>query len=211
VGRVREAGRRQCRLGLPVALGRAPGIVVPAGLAARYARLFDAPAIAALLVRGFDTYREWAPGWDPPATLAAAQVVGWSRSLAERERWTVVVEEHASPAEPVAVAKPVAVASFAQARTGTGGRAEPIEGLAHLGALFVERRWWGRGVAPALLEAATAEMAARGFARGRLLVPAGHARACALYARHGWEPVDERFDERIGLPLLELRRDLTAG
>ena len=205
MARVRGPRRRQRRLGLPVALDGSPVIALPAGLAARYARLFDAPALAALLVRGFETYREWAPGWEPPATLPAAQIAGWSRSLAERERWTVVVEEHASPAEPVAVA------SFAQARTGTGGRGDPIDGLAHLGALFVERRWWGRGVAPALLDAATAEMAARGFARGRLLVPAGHGRARALYARHGWEPVDERFDERIRLPLLELQREVTAG
>jgi GNAT superfamily N-acetyltransferase len=156
-------------------------------------------------MRGFATYREWAPEWQPPRALAAAQLAGWSRSLTERDRWTVVVEETASGAAPVAVA------SFAQARTKPGGAGEPIAGLAHLGALFVDRRWWGRGVAPALLEAATGEMAARGFERGRLLVPADHARARALYARHGWRPVDQRFDERIGLQLVELALDLTAG
>src|SRR4051794_33182136 len=103
-------------------------------------------------MRGFETYREWAPDWEPPASLGAAQLAGWSRSLSERGRWTVVAEEDGAGTEPVAVA------SFAQARTGTGGRGEPIDGLAHLGALFVERRWWGRGVAPALLDAAIAEM-----------------------------------------------------
>jgi GNAT superfamily N-acetyltransferase len=153
-------------------------------------------------MRGFATYPEWAPDWRPPADLAAAQHAGWSRSLLEPERWTVVVEDGADV---------VAVVSFAQARSAPMGMGEPVPGVAHVGALFVDRAWWGRGVAPALLARATEEMAARGYERGRLIVPERHARARALYARAGWETVGPWSDDRLGLPLLELGKRLRRG
>jgi GNAT superfamily N-acetyltransferase len=103
------------------------------------------------------------------------------------------------------------VASFGRAHAELGGGGEPIPGVAHLGALFVDREWWGRGVAPALLRAAVREMTARGFERGRLIVPEGHRRARALYAREGWEPVGPWFDDRFGLPLVELGLALHPG
>lgn len=129
----------------------------------------------------------------------AAQREGWPRSLRQDDRWTAVVESSTGTA---------AVASFGQARTARAGEGEPLPGVAHLGALFVDRDWWGRGVGRALLAAASAEMTERGFRRGRLIVPEGNTRARDLYARGGWETVGPWRDEVFGLPLLELRLDL---
>jgi GNAT superfamily N-acetyltransferase len=80
--------------------------------------------------------------------------------------------------------------------------------VAHVGAVFVARDWWGRGIARTLLAAATAEMTDRGYERARLIVPRDHARARDLYERNGWQTVGPWRDERLGLPLLELGLDL---
>jgi ribosomal protein S18 acetylase RimI-like enzyme len=169
---------------------------LPAGLTARPARPGDAGAIADLLMRGFATYADWAPDWSSPDDLDALQHHGWARSLAQPDRWTAVVEAHG---------RITAVCSFGQAMTAPGGDGDPIPAMAHVGAVFVDREWWGRGIARALLGVATAEIASRGFEQARLIVPEGNERARRLYARNGWETVGTWDDERLGLPLLELR------
>jgi GNAT superfamily N-acetyltransferase len=150
-------------------------------------------------MRGFATYSDWAPDWSPAEDLDAQQRAGWARSLAQPDRWTAVVEAHSRIA---------AVCSFGPAMTAPAGEGEPIPGMAHVGAVFVDREWWGRGIARALLLAATEEIAARGFQRARLIVPEGHERARRLYARNGWQTVGPWHDERLQLPLLELRLPL---
>lgn len=152
-------------------------------------------------MRGFATYPEWAPGWEPPDGLDRLQHSLWPRSLEQPERWTVVVE---------AETRLVAVVSFGQARTARAGQGDPIPGLAHLGALFVDREWWGRGVGRGLLVAATSEIAARGYERARLIVPVGNERARELYRQNGWEAVGPWPDDTFGLDLLELRLEPTG-
>jgi GNAT superfamily N-acetyltransferase len=150
-------------------------------------------------MRGFATYADWAPEWSPPEDLDAHQQALWPRSLEQPDRWTAVVE---------ASDRIVAVCSFAPAMTAPAGEGDPIPGMAHVGALFVDREWWARGIARVLLEAATKEIAVRGFERARLIVPEGNERARRLYARNGWEAVGPWDDDRFGLPLLELRLHL---
>ena len=80
-----------------------------------------------------------------------------------------------------------------------------IPGLAHLWQLFVLPEWWGRGVAPALHDAAVLEMRRRGYREGRLLTPSLHARARRFYERRGWYAVGEEWNEHLRLMLCEYR------
>jgi GNAT superfamily N-acetyltransferase len=84
-----------------------------------------------------------------------------------------------------------------------------VDGLAHVWAIFVTESRWGTGVAAALLDAVTAEMAGRGYREARLFTPAAHARARRFYAREGWaergEPVPV---PELRLDMVELRRAL---
>jgi len=94
--------------------------------------------------------------------------------------------------------------------TPAGGRtSEPVAGLAHLWMLFVRERWWGTGLAGALLGRATEEAAAQRYEAMRLHTPAAHARARAFYEREGWLPVaDPAYEPALGLDLVEYRRRL---
>ncbi|GJG86207.1 N-acetyltransferase [Gemmatimonadetes bacterium T265] len=89
-----------------------------------------------------------------------------------------------------------------------GGRTAPLVGYAHLVAgpapaavtgpapielkrLYVDRRWHGRGVAAALMDAALVAAAARGARTVWLGVWERNARAAAFYAKHGFARVGE--------------------
>lgn len=85
----------------------------------------------------------------------------------------------------------------------------PIARLAHVWAVFAAPSHWGRGVAPAVLDALVAEMRRRGYAEARLFTPALQARARAFYAREGWREVSgPDWVESLGLDTVELRRPL---
>jgi GNAT superfamily N-acetyltransferase len=60
--------------------------------------------------------------------------------------------------------------------------------VAELVALYVDPGTWRRGVGSALLEAAEAEAAARGYAQLSLWTFAENERARSFYQRHGWAP-----------------------
>jgi GNAT superfamily N-acetyltransferase len=160
----------------------------------RPATLDDVPAAYAVVREGFASYRSFGvPGWEPPhepmhemdARLAAG--------------WGVVAED----ADAV-----VGFGAFEQARAGPREGPE-VPGLAHVWAIFVRETHWGAGVATALLEAVTAEIAGRGYAEARLFTPALQARARRFYAREGWTERGEPFAvEALGLDMVELRRPL---
>jgi GNAT superfamily N-acetyltransferase len=87
--------------------------------------------------------------------------------------------------------------------------ARPVEepGLCHLRNLYVDRAHWGSGLARALMEAAVADAAERGFGALRLFVAEGQARARRFYEREGWRPEGEPFfDAAPGLTMVEYRR-----
>jgi ribosomal-protein-alanine N-acetyltransferase len=162
---------------------------------ARPATAADAEPIAELLMRGFETYTEWAPEWSPTEELREEQRRAWHEGLTQPEPWTVVAEAEGGV---------IAVARFGPARTDrTGG--DRIAGMAHFGALFVDPRWWGSGVAQMLLSDAIREMRKRGYESVRLLVPEGNERARRLYARHGFEPLGPWSEKLFGLEVVELR------
>ena len=82
----------------------------------------------------------------------------------------------------------VGFASFRQAYEGVPPAATGpvLEGVAHVGAVFVSPAHWRRGIARRMLEVAEDAMRERGFARAILWTPEG-APAERLYSSLGWE------------------------
>jgi GNAT superfamily N-acetyltransferase len=117
--------------------------------------------------------------------------------LARDDVWCLIAEEDGALAGHVAIMDATRHQRFP---------AEP--GTAHLWQLFVRAPWWGSGLATQLLAAAVDEARARGYARMRLVTPAGQARARRFYEREGWS-AGEPFDDReLGLAIVEYRRDV---
>jgi GNAT superfamily N-acetyltransferase len=166
----------------------------------RCATSADVDVLLGHVQAGFDSYLEFAPlGWQPPDAFA------------NRER---AVELLCDPATWALLAldgeRPVGHISFFPGRERSGAplwrSGTPIPGLAHLWQLFVLPAWWGRGIAPALHDAALAEMHVRGYASVRLFTPSLHARARRFYERRRWAPTGEEWSEDLGLMLIEYRR-----
>lgn len=164
----------------------------------RPARPDDADAIVELLMRGFATYSEWEPGWSPTEDLREEQLGAWRSGLRSPDAWTLVAEEDGALA---------AVTRFGPALTDRRS-GDPIPGVAHLGALFVDPAYWGRGIGRDLLGRATEEMRARGYERARLLVPAGNRRAREVYERHDFTAVGPWPESLLGLAVVEYRLEL---
>ncbi|HVQ93507.1 MAG TPA: GNAT family N-acetyltransferase [Mycobacteriales bacterium] len=98
-------------------------------------------------------------------------------------------------------------ASYGPARiTGPAG-ARPVQQAAgELYAINVRPDHWQRGVGRALLTAATAGLAERGFDRAVLWVAAGNQRARAVYEHYGWQPDGSaRTEEVFGVTVDEVR------
>jgi GNAT superfamily N-acetyltransferase len=179
---------------------------VPEPFETRRATVDDLDSILAIVQAGFDSYSEFMPqGWRPPNAYA-----GRERSaelLGDRDTWAVIAEANGHPIGHVA---------FTPARERAEGEAPalssppPIPDLAHLWQLFVTPEWWGRGVAPALHDAALAEMRARGYGGARLFTPTASARARRFYERRGWRAVGEEWFDPLGMTCTEYRIDLAG-
>lgn len=176
-------------------------------IAHRRVAVDDIDALLANVQAGFDTYASFAPdGWQPPnvETWRAATL----ERLSQKTNWALLALDEGRPVGHVA---------FHPARVRLPGDSPPlaearprIQGLAHLGQLFVLPDWWGRGVASALHNAAVDEMRAQGYERARLFTPTDHLRAKRFYERRGWTAAAAEDSPHLGLSLteylLELRR-----
>jgi GNAT superfamily N-acetyltransferase len=157
----------------------------------------DADALAEL-VRACDaTYREWLPaGWTPPEVGT-----DWSARFADPERWSLVVEDDAAL---------VGFCSFRPAyEEAVPGRYGPrLEGVAHVGAVFVAPSHWRRGIAARMLGLACDEMRARGYVRAVLWTPEG-APAERLYTALGWKRDGRRaWHDWVGVVVVGYEIDL---
>ncbi len=155
----------------------------------RAAQPSDIPALLDITVKGFDTYREFAPpGWRMPGFGDLGESV-----VDEEAWWWVAVDP-----EPVGHALMIPAARSR----------EPVDDprLGHVMQLFVLPSHWGKGVATALHEAMLEEAPRRGFAELRLFTPSAQGRARGFYEREGWRLVREWEDAPLGFPVVEYRR-----
>jgi GNAT superfamily N-acetyltransferase len=168
---------------------------VPPPVSLRTATAADVERLARGVVEGVADYASFAPpGWTAPAVEEEAAHL--RALLADPDVWCLVAEADGEVAGQVTV--------LPAAR---GPRPVGDPGLAHLRNLFVRRDMWGSGLARALLAAAVDAARERGFARMRLFVAAGQARARRFYEREGWAPAGAAFhDPGPGLEIVEYRR-----
>jgi GNAT superfamily N-acetyltransferase len=152
----------------------------------------EAQALRRGLTEGMQTYSSFAPpGWDPTRAGAPLEVI--QEGLADPQRWFLLAEEDG------------AIVGH------TAFHAGDQPGQAHLLALFVTPSRWGDGLAATLHAEALAEMRRRGFTTARLFTPARQQRARRFYEREGWRVHgDEHFEPKLGLDMVEYRRDLSA-
>lgn len=175
-------------------------------LETRRASIADVDILLANVQAGFDSYAEFAPpGWEPrPVERDRERTI---ELLSDQESWALL---------GLADGQPVGHVAFVPARErrhddeGHWTERAKIPGLAHLWQLFVLPGWWGRGVAPALHDAAVAEMRARRFEQARLYTPSSHIRARRFYERRGWSAQGQLWNEALELMLAEYWLTLTG-
>lgn len=172
----------------------------------RRATLDDLDALLGHVQAGFDSYVEFAPvGWQPPKVPAdrgrSAELLG------DRATWALIALADGCSVGHVAFF-PARERSVGEPR-GTWKTREAVPGLAHLWQLFVLPEWWGRGVAPALHDAMTTEMRARGYRHARLFTPSRHIRARRFYERRGWSAAKDEWNDELAMMLTEYRLALS--
>jgi GNAT superfamily N-acetyltransferase len=158
----------------------------------------DARAMAALMVTGNSTYREWAPRfWRPPG-LERTQAQ-WHLRLHEADRWSRVAFDRAEAL--------VALASWRPAREhGEEGPRAP--GVGYISHLYVHPDRWGEGIASGLLVLAEVAMREADQRRAILWTPTD-APARAFYERCGWRPDGrERWSSELQLPMMGYEKHL---
>jgi ribosomal protein S18 acetylase RimI-like enzyme len=150
----------------------------------------DAAALAAVTIEAFATYREWAPdGWSPQGAPGEHEAGLLHERLSLPGYWCRMAEAGGEAIGYVVL--------------------RPSDGLGHIWHLFVRPAWWGRGLAPSLLDAALGEARRRGYTTARLWTPRDNARARAFYEREGWYASGaEDYAPDLDLPLVEYRRPL---
>lgn len=165
--------------------------------AIRPAKTSDLGTIADNLVEGLSTYRGWTPmAWNPPGRTE--MLIGLLQRFPRDGSWARVAFEGTAPAGHI---------MWRPDRDDD----EPIAGVALLTQLFVREQYWGSGLAQELHALGVADLSARGFESGRLLVANGHVRAQAFYARQGWQPTGGlETSGELGLELAEYVLELAA-
>jgi GNAT superfamily N-acetyltransferase len=167
-------------------------------LTVRAARAGDSPGMAALMVRGNSTYREWAPRFWQPPTLERTQSQ-WNQRLRQVDRWTRVAVDRE---EGLA-----ALASWLPARE-YGDEGPPLQGVAYVSHLYVDPSLWGNRIASGLLGAAEEAMKEAGNERVILWTPA-EAPARGFYERCGWRlDGGELWSAELRLPMVGYEKRL---
>ena len=165
---------------------------IPRDLDVRPPTLKDAPGMAALMVRGNATYREWAPRfWRPPGVGRTQSQ--WILRLRDEERWTRIA---VGADEGL-----VALASWRPAGE-HGAEGAPAPGVGYVSHLYVDPARCGHGIGRGLLAHAEDAMRALGNAAAMLWTPTG-ARARGFYERCGWRRDGrERWSTELQLPMV---------
>lgn len=88
------------------------------------------------------------------------------------------------------------------------GAGPPIEGLCHIGAVFVAPDRWGEGLGRELVEAVFAEARSRGYDRVQLWTNAANRRAHRLYERHGFRRTGREGEDDHGETIAHYARGL---
>ena len=154
----------------------------------------DAPALLALMLEGVETYKEFAPAWEPQMPPEDA----FRERLSLESHWCAIATDDDGDA----------LGHSAFLDSADSGHPDPEPGLAHFWQLFVRPSQWGTGLASDLMTRAVDAARERGYTTMRLFTPSGQARARRFYEREGFDLAREFDDDRLGLRVVEYRRAL---
>ncbi len=147
----------------------------------------DIPRMCRNVAEGVGSYREWAPGWEPRASLSDPREL---EECWQRPGFTAHVE------------------ADVEGHVAAHWALDEADAF-HLMHLFVREHRQGTGLAAALLDLAVADARAARATGLRLRTPIGNTRGIAFYEREGWQRVGEPItDSPFGLDLTWMRRAL---
>jgi len=163
----------------------------------RDATIDDRDALVDLVLRCDETYRDWA-GPDLRLPRRDEEMAHWHRRFAGPLQRIRVAEIDGAIAGTCA---------WTQARKGHGV-GPPIEGRAHVSAVFVDPGHWRNGIAARLLGEAVEAMKEAGFVSAQLWTPGG-APARRFYEANGWTLTgDTLYMAELNLPLVMYERPI---
>ena len=152
----------------------------------------DVPALLAISYEAMETYREWAPDFDPP-DLGDITDDFVPRATDPASSWFVVEEDGA----------PVAHALLIPATASRVPSDDPH--LGHVVQVFARQSHWGPGAAKAAFAAIVEDAPRLGYTHLRLFTPAQQHRARRFYVREGWTEAGVEEDTPLGFPMVEYR------
>ncbi len=88
------------------------------------------------------------------------------------------------------------------------GAGPPVDGLCHVGAIFVAPNRWGKGLRGRLVDALLAEARSRGYNRAQLWTNSQNARAHRLYERRGFRRTGREEQDDLGETIVHYERGL---
>jgi ribosomal protein S18 acetylase RimI-like enzyme len=88
------------------------------------------------------------------------------------------------------------------------GAGPPIQGLCHVGAVFVKPDRWGEGLDGGLVDAVLSEARSRGYSRAQLWTHADNRRAHRLYERCGFGRTGREKQDDLGEIIVHYARGL---
>jgi GNAT superfamily N-acetyltransferase len=172
---------------------------LPADLELRPPGPRDVEGIASLVGACDATYREWAPpGWEPPPP--GRELDRWRGRVTDGTWWTRVAVEPAG--------RVVGLVCFTQAVTSSPPWVDPVDGRAHISAVFTHPDRWRQGVGAGMLASTEAAMREAGYVEAQLWTPQA-APARRFYEAHGWRHDGRRqWLEDLALPIVAYVKSL---
>lgn len=163
----------------------------------RDATTADRDELVDLVLRCDETYRDWA-GPDLRVPARDEELAHWHRRFAD-------------PVQRIRVAQTdgtiVGTCAWTQAR-GSHGVGPLLPGRAHVSAVFVDPRYWRKGIAATLVADALTAMTEAGFTSVQLWTPE-RAPARKFYDAGGWTVTDRTLQmPEMNLPLVMYERRL---
>lgn len=88
------------------------------------------------------------------------------------------------------------------------GAGPPIDGLCHIGAVFVAPERWGEGIGAMLVDATLEEARSGGYGKAQLWTHKENVRARRLYEKHGFGRSGREKDDDFGERIVHYEREL---
>ncbi|MGH3148975.1 MAG: GNAT family N-acetyltransferase [Rubrobacter sp.] len=140
-----------------------------------------------------------------------ARLAGREASAVVEERVRSHVENPASFLTVAEVESEVVGMAVGMQGLSDDGTGPPIEGLCHVGAVFVSPEHWGAGIGGRLVDRVLEEARARGYERAQLWTHADNLRARRLYEHRGFTHTGRKKEVDHGETIVHYARRIAEA